>query len=161
MKAIDINGKLHDVSIDELTWRPSVYGIVIEHGTILLSPQHSFGYDLPGGGVNLGESIEAALVREVKEETGIDVQPISLLTAKDNIFVWKPDDVEKRRVFHSVLLYYSCKTTDGEISSDGLEGDEKEYASEAVWLDIDRLDDISPASSYDWRQVVQEYLRVN
>ena len=40
MRAIDIDGHYHDVSADEVTWRPSVYGIVIEGGKILLSPQH-------------------------------------------------------------------------------------------------------------------------
>lgn len=161
MKAVDFEGNPHDVSIDELAWRPSVYGVVIQGDKILLSPQYGSGFDLPGGGVNLGESIEDALVREVKEETGIDVNVVSLLDVKDNVFVWRPDDVEKRRVSHSILLYYLCKMTGGEISIDGLDDDEKEYASEAVWLELDRLDDISPAASYDWRQVVQEYLRVN
>lgn len=78
--AQSLDGKEYEVGADELVWRPSVYGIVIDEGKILLSPQHGIGYDLPGGGMDFGESFEDNVIREVKEETGIEVEPIRLVT---------------------------------------------------------------------------------
>jgi len=46
-----------------------------EEGEILLHHRSDFGiWDLPGGGAELGESAEACVVREVREETGLVVQ---------------------------------------------------------------------------------------
>jgi 8-oxo-dGTP pyrophosphatase MutT (NUDIX family) len=66
----DIKGNEYAVPVEQLSFRPSVYGIIIQEGKILLSKQWD-GYDFPGGGIKLGETIEQALLREVKEETGL------------------------------------------------------------------------------------------
>ncbi len=86
MQAIDIDGNYHDVSPDELKWRPSVYAIVIDNDKILLTKQQNNGYYIPGGGVRIDESFEQAVIREVKEETGIDVKVKQLFTMKDITF---------------------------------------------------------------------------
>ena len=156
MKAVDIDGNYHDVSPDDVRWRPSVYGIVIKDGKILLSPQHGRGYDLPGGGVDIDESVEAAVIREVKEETGIDVRVVKLLAVRDNIF--KVTFSEPQDTFHSVMVYYLCKPIGGELSVDGFDEHEKNYAKLAEWVPLDRLDDITPASSYDWREIVRQVI---
>jgi len=69
---IDTARNTYEVPISDLIWRPAAYGIIIQDKHILLSPQHD-GYDLPGGGVDLGETMEEGCIREVKEETGMDV----------------------------------------------------------------------------------------
>ena len=51
--ARDINGNTYDVPLNELSWRPSAYAIVIQEGNVLLSKQFN-GYDLPGGGIDFG-----------------------------------------------------------------------------------------------------------
>lgn len=56
----DWNDDLHKVSVDEMSFRPSVYGVIIEGDKILLSPQRD-GYDFPGGGMELHETIEQCL----------------------------------------------------------------------------------------------------
>ena len=57
----DINKKRYEIDSSQLIYRPSVYGVLIEKGKVLLSKQYD-GYDFPGGGVamsmyNLDESI--------------------------------------------------------------------------------------------------------
>lgn len=62
------------------TVRIAAYGLVLRHGQILLcriSPriaEHAGSWTLPGGGIEFGEDPEEAMVREVCEETGLDVR---------------------------------------------------------------------------------------
>lgn len=153
MQAIDIDGNYHDVSPDEVKWRPSVYAVVIRDGKILLSPQHGKGYDLPGGGVELDENFEGAVIRETKEETGIDVRVMKTLAVRDNFF--KVTFREPQETWHSVMVYYLCEYTSGEVSTDGFDEHEKSYAEIAEWIPLERMDEISPAASYDWREIIR------
>jgi 8-oxo-dGTP diphosphatase len=55
--------------------------IIIRNGKVLLIHRHKPGrdyYTLPGGGVELEETFEEATIREVKEETGLDVLALHL-----------------------------------------------------------------------------------
>lgn len=53
---------------------PSVSALVVRGSSLLLVKlSYKDGYALPGGGIEPGESVEGALVRELKEETGLDV----------------------------------------------------------------------------------------
>lgn len=64
-----------------------VTGIVIEDGRILLLDQDTDGprsWSLPGGKVEPGERLAEALVRELREETGVVVEPGRLLYVCDN-----------------------------------------------------------------------------
>ena len=69
----DFEGNPYKIEASKLAWRPSAYGIVIRENKILLLKQTN-GYDLPGGGMELGEIPEEAVVREVWEETGLTVK---------------------------------------------------------------------------------------
>ncbi len=63
--------------------RVGVYGLVKENGKILVVTQNSGIYeglfDLPGGGIEFGETIEDALHREFIEETGMDFKSMKLI----------------------------------------------------------------------------------
>lgn len=77
-----------------------VTGILIDNGSLLLLEQNvdnERAWSLPGGGVEQGESIEAALVREMQEETGLEVTVGDLLYVCDHI---KPE----RHVVHLTFL---------------------------------------------------------
>lgn len=50
--------------------------ILNEHGEVLLIKGPRRGWEMPGGQVEKGESLQAAAIRETKEETGIDVEII-------------------------------------------------------------------------------------
>src|SRR5271170_2748483 len=84
VRCVDINGHYFYVPVDQLVWRPSAYSIVIKGDKILVS-KRSRGYDLPGGGLSMGETPEIAVIRETMEETGIKVDRPELM-AIDNTF---------------------------------------------------------------------------
>ncbi len=152
--ALDIFGKKYDVSAADLTWRPAVYGIVIEDGKILMPRQFKTKYNLPGGGVELGEDLEEALVREVKEETGIDVKPVKLVGFRTSIF-YASHDHGTKNVYHSLLFYFLCKKTGGELSIEGFDDEEKRYAEMAEWVPIGVLDDIDLTGTVDCKDIIR------
>jgi ADP-ribose pyrophosphatase YjhB (NUDIX family) len=68
--------------------RIRVTGVVIEDGRILLLDQDAGAgrsWSLPGGKLEDGETLAGALVREMKEETGLDVEPGRLLYVCDHL----------------------------------------------------------------------------
>jgi len=155
IKSVDVHGKTYDVSVEDLRWRPSAYGIVIHEGKVLLSPQ--FGenrYDLPGGGMDLGETPEVAVIREVKEETGLDVANPKLVDGVSRFFTFAHTNNAEH--VQSLMLYYACDLVGGALSIEGFDEYEKEYARMAVWFPAADLDSIEIASTYDWRNLIKE-----
>jgi len=68
--------------------RVRVTGVIIEDGRILLLNQNVGSgrlWSLPGGKLEDGETLSEALVREMREETGLDVEPGRLLYVCDNL----------------------------------------------------------------------------
>ena len=86
---------------------------------------------IPGGVVELGETAEEALVREVEEETGIRVKPLRLLDVLDSI---ERDDEGGIR-FHYVLLEFLCEPIGGELNASS-------DASEALWAPLEGLEEL-------------------
>jgi len=71
---------------------------------------------LPGGGMELGESIEQGAVREVKEETGLDVEVVGLVGVYTNPqHVMSYNDGEVRQQFS---LCFTTKLLGGELQFD-------------------------------------------
>jgi ADP-ribose pyrophosphatase YjhB (NUDIX family) len=67
-------------------------------------------WTLPGGMLEVGEALTAGTVREVREETGLDVEPIELIELLDRIHR------EGNRVrYHYVIADYLCRVTGGEL----------------------------------------------
>ncbi len=128
-----MNGHIHDVPVSELTFRPSVYGVIIKEGKVLLSSQWD-GWDFPGGGIELGENIDDALAREIKEETGLSAKRGRLLHVQDGFFT-HPD----QHHYHSILMYFTCEDVAGDLSTDGLTAEEKLYVREARWIPLEEI----------------------
>lgn len=152
----DINGNEFKVSADKLVFRPSVYGVIIENGKILLSKQWD-GYDIPGGGVDIGEAIEDALKREVKEETGLDVE-VGKVVACENSFFKLPFGEDK--FVHSILIYYLCKRVGGELTIENFDEHEKEYADMPEWISIENIENIKFYNSVDSVKIIKEAMEL-
>lgn len=55
-------------------FRVSVYAVIFERGKVLLAHRRDIDWwNLPGGGMEAGETVEEAMRREVREETGLEV----------------------------------------------------------------------------------------
>jgi ADP-ribose pyrophosphatase YjhB (NUDIX family) len=157
--AVDINGEKHEVEISDVQWRPSAYGIIVKDGRVLLCRHKRGGYDLPGGGMEIDESIEQAAVREVKEETGVNAEFEKLLDARENFFF--ADSFRGGEIFtyHTHLFYCKMKYLGGELSNDGFDEWEKDYVSAPEWVELDRLDEISAVGTIDWRGIVKKLVK--
>ena len=81
-------------------------------------------YTLPGGGVELGETLEQAVIREIREETALDIEPIELVGFRQAIARDAGGRVER----HFVILPFAARYVAGEVSLN-------EELSEAHWLD--------------------------
>ncbi|AKR09254.1 MULTISPECIES: NUDIX hydrolase [Bacillus] len=91
-----------------------------EQGQILLQQRRHGMWGVPGGFVELGESIEAAGRREVLEETGIEIGTLQLATvfSGKEFFMKLPNGDE----FYPITIAYLCKDiTGGLLKADGVE----------------------------------------
>lgn len=151
---IDLDKKTYDVPVEKLRWRPSVYGIIIQDGQILLSPQFD-GYDIPGWGINIWEKIDKALIREVHEETGMEIEIQDLIHVDSNFFVHPrhPDDF-----LQSILIYYRARIIWWKLSTDCFDEDEKEHARMAEWISLSELENVKWASSVDLYPIIKKTL---
>jgi 8-oxo-dGTP pyrophosphatase MutT (NUDIX family) len=130
------------IAVDKFRFRPSVYGLLIKDGQILLSSQHD-GYDFPGGGVNMDEGLSEALQREFWEETGLKVELGKIIEARSSFY--KPSNRTghiKDEYWNCQLLYFIVKQIGGELSLDYIDEDEKGYLALATWMDINKLDSL-------------------
>jgi ADP-ribose pyrophosphatase YjhB (NUDIX family) len=71
-------------------------------------------WTLPGGLLELGESLADGVVREVREETGLEVEPVELVELLDRIHKVSGDEGERVR-YHYVIADYLCRVTGGEL----------------------------------------------
>lgn len=88
-------------------------------------PDAHMKWDVPGGTNEFGESLKETLIREIKEETGLNIKVISLL----------PDCVSKEwrheeYLQHTLVFCYHCKLIDGNLHLN----DHKIHTLE--WMDL-------------------------
>jgi len=92
--------------------------VVNDKGELLLVRSVKWGekYTVPGGHIELGERAEDAILREVKEETGLDTLSEGLLIVQQAIY---PKDYYKHE--HYIFMDYVCRARSPEVKLDGRE----------------------------------------
>jgi len=93
-----------------------VGAVIVHEGRVLLVQRGreplKGHWSLPGGMVELGESLQAGVIREVEEETGLLVEPVELIELIDRIH----REGERIR-YHYVIADYLCRVTGGELKA--------------------------------------------
>lgn len=125
-----------------------VGAIIICDGKILLEKRKGEPgrgkWSIPGGLVELGESVETTVVREVKEETGLDVEKPEHIDVVDNI----TKDANGEIKYHFIILDYFVKLKGGTLAvgSD---------AEELRWVSLNEVE------KYDLTKTFREFLQRN
>jgi 8-oxo-dGTP diphosphatase len=111
-----------------------VGGVVIENGRALLirrGTEPLLGqWSIPGGTLELGESLENGVIRELKEETGLTVRILEMIEVFDRIYEDEVDAAggeksgsssiaakKKGPRYHYVIIDYLCERIDGEAKA--------------------------------------------
>jgi len=115
-----------------------VGAVIVEAGRILLvkrgHPPLAGEWSIPGGVLEVGETVREAVVREALEETGLTVEPRDLLGVFDRVL---PDETGRTK-YHYVLIDFLCRRIAGEPQAAG-------DAAEARWFTKEELAKLSLA----------------
>ena len=115
--------------------RPSARAIILNGDKIaLVYATNEKYYKFPGGGIHDDEDKKQALIREVKEETGLKVIPESI-TEYGSVLRRQKSDKDEDTVFEQENYYYLCQTEDVP-GSQNLDEYEKEAGFRLVYADI-------------------------
>jgi 8-oxo-dGTP diphosphatase len=120
---------------------PSAHAITFREGKVLLvrrAHEPSKGrWSVPGGMIELGETLRDAAQRELREECGIEVEVDRVIDAADNVVL----DEGGRIRFHYVVIYLLARNSRGDARPNS-------DASEIRWVGLDELGglDIHPAA---------------
>ena len=94
-----------------------VGGIVFQDDKVLLvkrGKEPGFGkWSIPGGAVDVGETVKTAIQREIQEETGLRVEVLDLVEIFERII----PDTQGKILYHYVLLDYWCRMKDGRLKA--------------------------------------------
>jgi len=107
---------------------PTVGALIFNaEGKLFLMRSHKWKgkWVVPGGHIELGERMEDALRREVKEETNLDIRDIEFICFQEFIYdgrFWKPS--------HFIFFDYACRTDSTQVQLN-------EEAEEYIWVTLD------------------------
>ena len=130
---------------------PTVGALIVNNeGKILLARSHKWfdKYTLPGGHIEVGESMTDAVRREVKEEVGLDVEVVQMLLIQEAIFA--SEFYEKK---HFIFIDFYCKSKDQQVKLD------HDEIRDSIW--------VFPGAAYNLkldsftRKTIDSYLKGN
>ncbi len=127
---------------------PTVGALIFNpRGQVFLMRSHKWRdhWVLPGGHIELGERMEDALHREVKEETNLDIHDIEFICFQEFIYderFWQPR--------HFIFFDYACKTDSTQVMLN-------DEAEEHVWVTLEEALEM-PVERYT-AVAIREYMR--
>jgi 8-oxo-dGTP diphosphatase len=126
-----------------------VGAIIVDDGRVLLVKRGhaplAGEWSVPGGVLELGETVREGVVREALEETGLTVETLELLGVFDRVV----RDLDERTLYHYVLIDFLCQRVSGELCAAG-------DADEARWFRAEELANLPLAK--DTAEVIQSAL---
>jgi nucleoside triphosphatase len=106
---------------------PTVGALILNgNGQILLAKSNKWKnrFTLPGGHVELGETVEEALKREIREEVGLEIERIRFLQFQEAVY--SPGFIHPK---HFIFLDFLCKAKTDNVKVDNTE------IQDFVWVD--------------------------
>ena len=117
--------------------------IEVENGIVLIERKNEpYGWALPGGCVDIGETCVDAAIREAKEETCLDISDVWLA------FVYDAPDRDPRG--HAVSMTYYATANGVPIAADD--------AKNAMVIDPTKLDELNVILCFDHKKIIQDYV---
>lgn len=112
---------------------PAVSALVTDQDKVLLikrgaEPNRGL-WSLPGGSIELGETVVDALVREIREETSLDVEPVELAGVHE-VIARNPEGIQ----FHYVIITFRVRVVGGELAAASDAADAKWFRPEEIEL---------------------------
>jgi nucleoside triphosphatase len=92
---------------------------------LMKSPKWKNRYVVQGGHIELGETVEQALKREIKEETNLEIKDIRFIGMLESVF---SEEFHKKK--HFIFLDFSCKALSSDVRLN-------EEATEFIWVTLE------------------------
>jgi 8-oxo-dGTP diphosphatase len=138
MRFKDVTGATHEATPSEVPFRPTIY-VCVEHDEklLMLIDERSGKWELPGGGLEVGEEVEEGAKREVKEETGysVTVKPLPFHLMKEMFYFRTCQEY-----CHALILFHEGTLMHEE--QEALSPTEEEKIIEVKWIPFDKLDEL-------------------
>ena len=121
--------------------RPRVGSAVLveKNGKFLLGERNKVNYNgywvIPGGGVNFGETIKDAGIREIKEETNLDIEITKLIGPKEILNI--------KENYHGIVFFHLAKPKHTNLKA-------REDLSDAKFFSIEEIKKLKLAESAEW-----------
>jgi ADP-ribose pyrophosphatase YjhB (NUDIX family) len=125
--------------------RPGVKALIVHQGKILMIHENVLRNgskveitDFPGGGIEFGETLHEALIREVQEEIGLQIKVEKVVGAWDFVLGEKDHEMPDKTGVHIVCIGYQCSII-GEPTIDTTKNPAQEDIFDAKWYTREEL----------------------
>ncbi len=112
------------VGVGAVIWRGDEF-LLVQRG----KPPREREWSLPGGAQHVGETVRETCLREIKEETGLEVEILGLLDVIDGIF----KDADGQVEHHYTLVDFAARWVSGEAAA-------ADDVNDVRWITLDDLD---------------------